>query len=189
MNPLVMSPEACQDIPSECFPRDDVVIATALSSALGTLIASMIGNLPFVVAPGIGLSTYYASGLVLTGMHKEVALATVVVSGVLTILLSVTKVLPPLLLLLHSVTKVMPVCPHCYYSLLSCCLCPLLLPSVTKGAAYAPTAAAQRHLAACAPTDDCTSASPPLSVTEPTNACIAFHLRPSTHQRAHRWRG
>ena len=98
-----MSPEACQDIPSECFPRDDVVIATALSSALGTLIASMIGNLPFVVAPGIGLSTYYASGLVLTGMHKEVALATVVVSGVLTILLSVTKVLPPLLL--YSVTN------------------------------------------------------------------------------------
>eukprot|EP00658_Telonema_sp_P-2_P004507 TRINITY_DN11681_c0_g1_i2.p1 TRINITY_DN11681_c0_g1~~TRINITY_DN11681_c0_g1_i2.p1 ORF type:complete len:571 (-),score=128.60 TRINITY_DN11681_c0_g1_i2:146-1858(-) len=91
VNPSVMSPETCQGKPA-CLPRDDVVVATALSSAIGTLIAALGGNLPFVLAPGIGLSTYYASGLVLNGMDKEVALATVAISGLLVIFLSLTKV-------------------------------------------------------------------------------------------------
>ena len=37
-------------------PSNEIVIGTALSSGVGTLIAGLFGNLPFGMAPGIGLS-------------------------------------------------------------------------------------------------------------------------------------
>ena len=43
----------------------DIVIGTALSSGAGTMICGLFGNLPFGLAPGIGLSAYLAYGLVL----------------------------------------------------------------------------------------------------------------------------
>ena len=43
----------------------EVVIGTALSSGVGTLITGLFGNLPFGTAPGIGLSAYLAYGLIL----------------------------------------------------------------------------------------------------------------------------
>lgn len=43
----------------------DIVIGTSLSSGAGTMICGLFGNLPFGLAPGIGLSAYLAYGLVL----------------------------------------------------------------------------------------------------------------------------
>ena len=43
----------------------EIVVATSLSSGVGCLISGVFGNLPFGLAPGIGLSTYLAYGLVL----------------------------------------------------------------------------------------------------------------------------
>ena len=76
-----------------CPSIDDVVIATALSSAAGSLVCGLSGKLPFVLAPGIGLSAYFSYGLVIHGakLEKEVALATVVISGLVICLLSALK--------------------------------------------------------------------------------------------------
>jgi len=46
--------------------HDNAVLATALSSAASSAIAGLGGNLPFGLAPGIGLSAYFAYGLVAT---------------------------------------------------------------------------------------------------------------------------
>ena len=76
-----------------CPSIDDVVIATALSSAAGSLVCGLSGRLPFVLAPGIGLSAYFSYGLVTQGLmlEKEVALATVVISGLVISILSALK--------------------------------------------------------------------------------------------------
>ena len=48
------------------IPSTDIVIATALSSCVGSFICGILGNLPFGLAPGVGLSTYLAFGMVLS---------------------------------------------------------------------------------------------------------------------------
>ena len=45
--------------------HSDAVLATALSSAIASVIVGICGNLPFGLAPGLGLSAYLAYGLVL----------------------------------------------------------------------------------------------------------------------------
>jgi len=79
---------------NSCPSADDVVIATALSSAVGSFVVGLAGGFPGVLAPGIGLSAYFSYGLVIHGakLDKEVALATVVVSGVLILLLTATRI-------------------------------------------------------------------------------------------------
>ena len=39
------------------------MIGTAFSSALASMICGLFGNLPFALAPGLGLSTYMSAGL------------------------------------------------------------------------------------------------------------------------------
>jgi AGZA family xanthine/uracil permease-like MFS transporter len=42
---------------SQCgIPSRDVVIGTCLASAVGTILTGVVGNLPFGLAPGMGLS-------------------------------------------------------------------------------------------------------------------------------------
>ena len=43
----------------------DIVISTALSASIGSLIAGISGNFPFGLASGVGLSAYLTYGLVL----------------------------------------------------------------------------------------------------------------------------
>jgi AGZA family xanthine/uracil permease-like MFS transporter len=45
-------------------PRDDAVLATALSATVSCFIIGFCGNLPFGCAPGLGLSAYLTFGLV-----------------------------------------------------------------------------------------------------------------------------
>ena len=44
--------------------HDDAVFSTALSAAVSCFVVGIFGNLPFGCAPGLGLSTYLAFGLV-----------------------------------------------------------------------------------------------------------------------------
>ncbi len=74
------------------MPAEDVAIATALSAALATLIMGLYANLPFALAPGMGLNAYFTFGVVLaTGIPWQLALAAVFVEGLLFILLSITR--------------------------------------------------------------------------------------------------
>jgi len=70
--------------PPPPLPLLQVVVATALSSGVASMIAGVCGNLPFGLAPGTGLSVYLAYGLVMAGvMSKEEGMAACLFSGVL----------------------------------------------------------------------------------------------------------
>ncbi|MFM7325454.1 MAG: NCS2 family permease [Nodosilinea sp.] len=71
----------------------ELVMATGLSAALATLVMGLYGRLPFALAPGMGINAYFAFTVVLgLGVDWRVALAAVLVEGLLFILLTVTNV-------------------------------------------------------------------------------------------------
>ena len=70
-----------------------VFVATCLGSAIGTLVMALFANYPLALAPGMGLNAYFTYGVV-KGMHYpwQVALGVVFLSGVLFLVLSLTRV-------------------------------------------------------------------------------------------------
>jgi len=70
-----------------------VFVATCLGSALGTLIMALYANYPLALAPGMGLNAYFTYGVV-KGMHYpwQVALGAVFLSGVLFLVLSLSRI-------------------------------------------------------------------------------------------------
>ena len=71
----------------------ELVIATAISSALATLIMGIYAKYPFALAPGMGINAYFAFSVVLgLGISWRVALAAVFIEGLIFIALSATKV-------------------------------------------------------------------------------------------------
>ena len=74
------------------MPAHDVAIATALASGIATLIMALYANLPFALAPGMGLNAYFTFGVVQgMGISWQLALAAVFVEGVLFLFLSLTR--------------------------------------------------------------------------------------------------
>ena len=70
-----------------------VFTATALASAIATLLMAALSNYPFVLAPGMGLKAYFAYTVVLSmGYTWEMALAAVFVEGIIFLALSLTNV-------------------------------------------------------------------------------------------------
>ncbi len=73
--------------------RNGVMIATALGSFIATLCMAFIANLPFALAPGMGLNAFFAYTVVIgMGYTWQMALAAVLLEGVIFILLSLTGV-------------------------------------------------------------------------------------------------
>ncbi|WBW96785.1 NCS2 family permease [Oceanirhabdus sp. W0125-5] len=67
-------------------------VAMCLVSAIGTLIMSLYGNLPFAVAPGIGLTAFFTYSVCLTlGYTWQQGLAAVTISGLLFVAITVTS--------------------------------------------------------------------------------------------------
>ena len=70
-----------------------VFTATALASAIASLLMAALSNYPFVLAPGMGLNAYFAYTVVLSmGYTWEMALAAVFVEGIIFLALSMTNV-------------------------------------------------------------------------------------------------
>lgn len=70
-----------------------VMLATCLSAAIATLIMGVYAKYPFALAPGMGLNAYFTYGVCLgMGVDWRVALGAVFISGILFILLTLTKV-------------------------------------------------------------------------------------------------
>jgi AGZA family xanthine/uracil permease-like MFS transporter len=70
-----------------------VLIATAISSAIACICMAFFANLPFALAPGMGLNAYFAFTVVFKmGYSWQFALFAVFVEGVIFILLSLTNV-------------------------------------------------------------------------------------------------
>ncbi|MGX7086912.1 NCS2 family permease [Gemelliphila palaticanis] len=73
------------------IPIERVFTATILAILVGTLIMALSANYPIVVAPGMGLNSYFASMVAVTGANYTTILATCFIAGVIFILLSATK--------------------------------------------------------------------------------------------------
>ncbi len=77
---------------------NDAVVASAFSgtciiAAIGTLVMALYANLPFAVAPGIGLTAFFSFSVCLTlGYTWQQGLAAVMISGILFILITVTSI-------------------------------------------------------------------------------------------------
>ncbi|MEL6491560.1 MAG: NCS2 family permease [Cyanobacteria bacterium J06621_3] len=70
----------------------ELVFATAISSAIATLIMGLYAKYPFALAPGMGINAYFAFSVVLgLGIEWRVALAAVFIEGLIFIAMSLTK--------------------------------------------------------------------------------------------------
>ena len=70
----------------------ELVFATAISSALATLIMGLYAKYPFALAPGMGINAYFAFSVVLgLGIDWRVALAAVFIEGLIFIAMSLSK--------------------------------------------------------------------------------------------------
>ncbi|MCL2718055.1 MAG: NCS2 family permease [Lachnospiraceae bacterium] len=66
-----------------------VFVATAIASVVGTVAMALLANLPFAVAPGMGLNAFFAYTVVIgMGFSPQLALAAIFTEGILFIILS-----------------------------------------------------------------------------------------------------
>jgi adenine/guanine/hypoxanthine permease len=84
VNPLILA-DAGMD-------RGAVFVATCLAAALATLLMGLLANYPLALAPGMGINAYFAYSVV-KGLHYswQVALGAVFLSGVLLLILSLSR--------------------------------------------------------------------------------------------------
>ncbi|MBN2342605.1 MAG: NCS2 family permease, partial [Deltaproteobacteria bacterium] len=73
------------------MPKGDVFFATCVSSAVATILMALVARYPFALAPGMGLNAFFAY-TVCIGNHIpwQTALAAVLISGLLFVVLSVS---------------------------------------------------------------------------------------------------
>lgn len=70
-----------------------ILLATSLSSFIGSMVMAFMANYPFVLAPAMGLNAYFAYTVVLgMGYSWQIALLAVFVEGLIFIALSLTNV-------------------------------------------------------------------------------------------------
>lgn len=75
------------------MPAGGVLIATAIASAIGCFCMAIFANLPFALAPGMGLNAFFAYTVVLKmGYPYQIALFAVFLEGLIFIVLSLTNV-------------------------------------------------------------------------------------------------
>ncbi|NCN05442.1 MAG: NCS2 family permease [Spirochaetales bacterium] len=75
------------------MPFDGVLFATVLVSAVSSILMGLVANLPFGLAPGMGINAFFAYSMVLgMGMSWETALGAVFISGIIFVILSLLKV-------------------------------------------------------------------------------------------------
>jgi adenine/guanine/hypoxanthine permease len=85
VNPLMLS-DAGMDFGA-------VFTATALSSAIATLVMAFMANLPFALAPGMGLNAFFVYTVVITmGYSWEMALTAVFIEGIIFIILTLFNI-------------------------------------------------------------------------------------------------
>ncbi len=73
--------------------KNAVLMATAISAFIGTLIMALYANYPFALAPGLGLNAYFAYTVCGTmGYSWQIALFAVFVEGLIFIVLSLTNI-------------------------------------------------------------------------------------------------
>lgn len=90
VNPAILSNAIFLKTSGDLF--GELVIATALASALATLVMGLYAKYPFALAPGMGLNAYFAFSVVLKlGISWRVALAAILIEGLLFIALTLSQ--------------------------------------------------------------------------------------------------
>ncbi|MGL4208623.1 MAG: NCS2 family permease [Candidatus Adiutrix sp.] len=82
VNPIILSAAG--------MPKEAVFTATALGAVVGTLLMAVIANLPFAVAPAMGINAFFVVVVTTLGYSWPQALTAVFVSGILFVLLSLS---------------------------------------------------------------------------------------------------
>jgi AGZA family xanthine/uracil permease-like MFS transporter len=91
VNPNILSNAIFLQQPNDLF--GELVIATAISSAIATILMGLLANYPFALAPGMGLNAFFAFSVVIgLGINWRTALAAVLVEGVIFIGLTLSSV-------------------------------------------------------------------------------------------------
>ena len=72
---------------------DDALFATAIAAFVGCTVMGLWANLPFALAPGMGLNAYFVFTVVIgMGVAWEIALAAVLIEGILFMIMSLPQV-------------------------------------------------------------------------------------------------
>ncbi|MBO2531892.1 MAG: guanine permease [Thermoactinomycetaceae bacterium] len=86
VNPFMLGQEGGMDFGA-------VFVATAIASAIGTLLMGLLANYPIALAPGMGLNAYFTYTVVQgMGVPWQTALGAVFISGVIFLLLTATRI-------------------------------------------------------------------------------------------------
>ena len=87
VNPAILSNAIFVQESGDLF--GELVIATAISSAIASVIMGLFANYPFALAPGMGLNAFFAFSVVLgLGIDWRLALAAVLTEGIIFIIMS-----------------------------------------------------------------------------------------------------
>ena len=87
---LFVNPEV---LGSAGMPVQAVFLATILASMVGTLAIGLIANVPYALAPGMGLNAFFAYTVVLSlGYTWQEALAMVFICGIVNIIITFTSI-------------------------------------------------------------------------------------------------
>ncbi|TVQ08542.1 MAG: NCS2 family permease [Leptolyngbya sp. DLM2.Bin27] len=90
VNPSILSNAVFLNESGDLF--GELVVATGVSAGIATLIMALYAKLPFALAPGMGINAYFAFTVVLgLGIDWRVALAAVLIEGVIFILMTITN--------------------------------------------------------------------------------------------------
>ncbi|PKR82556.1 NCS2 family permease [Heyndrickxia camelliae] len=92
INPLTLSLSSVKGLPDAMrMDQGSVFVATAIASAVGSIIMGLLAKYPLALAPGMGLNAFFAYSVVL-GSHIpwQHALGAVLISGVFFFLLTLT---------------------------------------------------------------------------------------------------
>lgn len=91
VNPFILSNAIFLQQPNDLF--NELVIATAISAAIATLMMALTANYPFALAPGMGLNAFFAFSVVKgLGISWRVALTAVLIEGLIFIALTLVNV-------------------------------------------------------------------------------------------------
>lgn len=77
----------------EGFAKGGIFVATILAAVIGTLIMGLVANVPYALAPGMGLNAFFTYTVCLgLGFSWQQGLAMVFICGLINVLITVTKV-------------------------------------------------------------------------------------------------
>lgn len=90
---LIVNPSMLHNFGATGIPYNDALFATAIAAFVGCVVMGLWANLPFALAPGMGLNAYFTFAVVI-GMDIawEIALAAVLVEGIIFLIISLPQI-------------------------------------------------------------------------------------------------